>query len=258
MAEKQFNKLRDHYARCRKALQEKNRSGTSTKAIKSASDKMKNLLFMAWINEFIKPRKLKTNIDDASTKHSNEGTQIDNGSDKSEEEEEEMDDRESKLNHDTPDYDEDSLFGDEKQEKKGKEIKVDEAVPTKSNQRAKKRKMKRSEIEKEEIEVLRSIANAAQNQPKPKEQEKEKGKDSFDLFGEYIAQKLRNLSKKLGDDEMELLEHKIRSIFVKRFANAKNPNVTPTQQAWLNYHFSNFNQSVSTSLGQKTNVSPFG
>lgn len=242
-------------------MQEKNRSGTSTKAIKSASDKMKNLQFMAWIDEFIKPRKSKTNIDDASTKHSNEGTQIDDGSDKSEEEEEEMDDSESKLNHDTPDYDEDSLFGDEKQEEKGKEIKVDEAVPTKSNQRAKKRKMKRSEIEKEEIEVLRSIANAAQNQPKPKEKEKEKGKDSFDLFGEYIAQKLRNLSKKLGDDEMELLEHEITSIFVKRFANAKNPNVTPTQQSWPNYHFSNFNQSVSTPYeyaGQKMNVSPFG
>ena len=221
-------------------MQEKNRSGTSTKAIKSASDKMKNLQFMAWIDEFIKPRKSKTNIDDASTKHSNEGSQVDDGSDKiEEEEEEEMDDSESKLNHDTPDYEEDSLFGDEKQEEKGKEIKVDEAVPTKSNRRAKKRKMKRSEIEKEEIEVLRSIANAAQNQPKPKE--KEKGKYSFDLFGEYIAQKLRNLSKKLGDDEMELLEHEITSIFVKRFANAMNPNATPTQQSWPNYHFSNFN-----------------
>ena len=239
-------------------MQEKNRSGTSTKAIKSASDKMKNLQFMAWIDEFIKPRKSKTNIDDASTKHSNEGTQIDDGSDKSEEEEEQMDDSESKLNHDTPDYDEDSLFGDEKQEEKGKEIKADEAVPTKSNQRAKKRKMKRSEIEKEQIEVLRSIANAAQNQPKPKE--KEKG-DSFDLFGEYIAQKLRNLSKKLGDDEMELLEHEITSIFVKRFANAKNLNVTATQQSWPNYHFSNFNQPVSIPYeyaGQKMNVSPFG
>ena len=69
------------------------------------------------------------------------------------------------------------------------------------------------------------------------------------------------LSKKLGDDEMELLEHEITSIFVKRFANAKNPNVTPTQQSWPNYHFSNFNQSVSTPYeyaGQKTNVSPFG
>ena len=120
--------------------------------------------------------------------------------------------------------------------------------------------MKRSEIEKEEIEVLRSIANAAQNQPKPKEKEKEKGKDSFDLFGEYIAQKLRNLSKKLGDDEMELLEHESTSIFVKRFANAKNPNVTPTQQSWPNYHFSNFNQSVSTHYeyaGQKNECFSF-
>ena len=216
---------------------------------------------MTWIDEFIKPRKSKANIDDASTKHLNEITQIDDGSDKSEEEEEEMDDSESKPNHDTPDCDEDSLFGDEKQEEKGKEIKVDEAVPTKSNQRAKKRKMKRSEIEKEEIEVLRRIINAAQNQPKPKEKEKEKGKDSFDLFGEYIAQKLRNLSQKLGDDEMELLEHEITSIFVKRFANAKNPNVPPTQQSWHKYHFSNFNQSASTPceyVGQKTNVSPFG
>ena len=222
---------------------------------------MKNLQFMGWIDKFIKPRKSKTNIDDASTKHSNEGTQIKDGSDKNEEEEEEMDDSESKLNHDMPDYDEDSLFGDEKQEEKDKEIKVDEAVATKSNQRAKKRKMKRSEIEKEEIEVLQSIANAAQNQPKPKEKEKEKGKDSFDLFGEYILQKLRNLSEKLGDDEMELLKHEITSIFVKRLANAKNPNVTSTQQSWPNYHFSNFNQSVSTPYeyaGQKMNVSPFG
>ena len=109
---------------------------------------------MAWVDEFIKPRKSKTNIDDVSTKHSNEGTQIDDGKDKSEEEEEEMEDSESKLNHNTPDYDEDSLFGDEKQEEKGKGIKVDEAVPTKNNQRAQKRKMKRIEIEKEEIEVL--------------------------------------------------------------------------------------------------------
>ena len=94
--------------------------------------------------------------------------------------------------------------------------------------------------------------------PKPKE--REKGKNSFDLFGEYIAQKLGKLSKKLGDDEMELLEHEILSIFVKRFANAKNPNVAPMQQSWPNYHFSNFNQSASTPyefVGQKMNVSPF-
>ena len=40
---------------------------------------MKNLQFMAWIDEFIKHRKSKTDTDDASTKHSNEGTQIDDG-----------------------------------------------------------------------------------------------------------------------------------------------------------------------------------
>ena len=82
-------------------MQEKNRSGTSTKAIKSASDKMKNLQFMVWIDKFIKPRKSKTNIDDASTKHSNEGTQLDDGSDKSEEEEQEMDDSEGVFNNAT-------------------------------------------------------------------------------------------------------------------------------------------------------------
>ena len=60
-------KLRD--SRCKKALVSTNKSGTSSKAVKNARVKLKNL---AWLDDFIKPRKSKNNIDEPKKKKENE------------------------------------------------------------------------------------------------------------------------------------------------------------------------------------------
>ena len=65
-------KLRDRYACCKKALALTNKSGTSSKAVKNARVKLKNFAFLAWLDDFIKPRKSKNNIDEPKKKKETE------------------------------------------------------------------------------------------------------------------------------------------------------------------------------------------
>ena len=67
---------------------------------------------------------------------------------------------------------------------------------------------------KEEMDLLSSVKAAA------KEPQKE---DDFDLFGQYVASKMRKLSKSLTDEAMETVEFNITSLLNK----AKMQNVTP-------------------------------
>ena len=58
----------------------------------------------------------------------------------------------------------------------------------------------------------------------------EKAKDDFDLFGEYVATKMRKLSHKLEEDNMEMIEYKITTTLMKKFkkqSNRNNVNTTP-------------------------------
>lgn len=58
------------------------------------------------------------------------------------------------------------------------------------------------------MDILRSIAAAASNDANQKYQ------DEYDCYGQHIANKMRNLSKILNEDEMELLEFNVNTVFL--------------------------------------------
>ena len=61
-AEKAFNKLRDRYVRARKRVRSVTSSGVKAKTVINAENRLKEMAYFTWIEEFIKPRKGKNNI----------------------------------------------------------------------------------------------------------------------------------------------------------------------------------------------------
>ena len=80
-------------------------------------------------------------------------------------------------------------------------------------------------VETEELNTLKTITEAAKASTKsgPSEHEKkvEEKKDAFDTFGVYVANKLRRLSEKLDEEDIEMLEHEITSSIASRYASIK-------------------------------------
>ena len=58
-------------------------------------------------------------------------------------------------------------------------------------------------IEAEELSILRNINNASQTSAK---------RDSYDIFGDYIANKLRKLSTIVDEDTTENIEYEITHV----------------------------------------------
>ena len=87
-----------------------------------------------------------------------------------------------------------------------------------------KQKKETSDIEKEEMEILRSIAAATSNNANLKDQ------DEYDCYGQYIANKMRKLSKILDEDEMELLEYNVNTVFLNTRKQRQQQPVYQQQQ----------------------------
>ena len=102
-------------------------------------------------------------------------------------------------------------------------------APTNTGKEKKTRKKKnKMTTVQEEMAVLRKISNAIP--PDNKNAQQEKAKDDFDLFGEYVATKMRKLSHKLEEDDMEMIEYEIIKTLMKKFkkqSNRNNVNTTP-------------------------------
>lgn len=78
-----------------------------------------------------------------------------------------------------------------------------------------------TEIEKEELGVLRSVAAATQEQT---------NRDISDLLGKYMATKMRKLSQMLDEDATEAAEYNKATVLMK--ARKKAGPV----QTWSNYY----------------------
>ena len=269
-------KLRDRYARCKKALASTNKSGTSSKAVKNAREKLKNFAFLAWLDDFIKPRRSKSNIDEPNKKKETEKPLPNASVSSSEDEEVDEDDSqlsttmaktagdedlsgddssisdvEGKQDHSTMSQKHDGSDDDDAERGNlmdaGK-IEVTPANKTKkaptnkgNEKKTRKKKNKMTTVEREEMAVLRNISNAIPADNKNAQQEK--AKDDFDLFGEYVATKMRKLSHKLEEDDMEMIEYEITTTLMKKFkkqSNRNNVNTTPQgQMSWPNYNLNN-------------------
>ena len=72
------------------------------------------------------------------------------------------------------------------------------------------RPTKASDIEKEEMAVLRSVVAAAQV---------DDHRDEFEVFGELVARKMRKLSHVIDEDAMELVEHNINTVLMNARGN---------------------------------------
>ena len=239
-AEKEFCKLRDRYARARKNLQEKNKSGTSTKAVQKAREKMRNLQFMAWLDEFIKPRKSKTNIKEAKVKPGRTEDIEDGSSSENEDTDPHVADGD-KSHSEEDNGSSSSDEGGEKIDEGGEKVPIPNDKSSASSNTTgkrirKKRNAKMSEVEKEEMDILKSISQAATSE-NVQELNTKKEKDSHDLFGEYVANKFRKLSEKLDESEMELMEYEIVTIFAKKYAKSSQQN---NHQSWPNYQMGSF------------------
>ena len=54
--------MRDRYARAKRNLRSKDKSGTSAKALRTAKLKVEEFKYLQWLEEFIKPRQSKSNV----------------------------------------------------------------------------------------------------------------------------------------------------------------------------------------------------
>ena len=200
-AEKLFQKLRDRYTRAKKALQEQNKSGTSAKAVKKAREKLNSLHYMQWLDEYAKPRKSKSNL--VSESDCENDNTIENKENNS---------LQLAMSSDENDSDDDPV--QEKEKDKPNPPKQLVKNPKNVKKQDKRKVSEINDTEKEEMDLLRSVVAAAQEPQK---------EDDFDLFGRYVASKMRKLSKSLTDGAMETVEFNITSLLNQ----AKIQNVTP-------------------------------
>ena len=154
------------------------KSGTSSKAVQKAQSKLDGLQFMQWLEEYIRPRKSKSNV-------------------LSQEEDvpEKFGDREDSES----DQDEPLPIIAKSQSKR----KFTPKATRKANRSSSsKRTPKNEDIEDEEINLIRAVADRADE-------------DGFDIFGKYVAEKMRKLSHSLTEDAMENIEFSITSMLMQ-------------------------------------------
>ena len=73
-AEKAFDNLKKKYSRKRLNYQTAMRSGAGTNDVKEAQKELLEYAFLSWLDQYIRPRKSKSNIDQASS-HSSHSSQ---------------------------------------------------------------------------------------------------------------------------------------------------------------------------------------
>ena len=197
-AEKEFFKLRDRYARAKRNLRSKDKSGTSEKALRTAKLKMEEFKYLQWLEEFIKPRQ------------SNGTCSADDVDEGDEDAGESFDPDEEEVRRGILDViGEEEYEAEKDEEMPGQSSLLNGAasqVPNKkkaaietprAGQKSAKNKLKQvsdeDAMEKEELALLRTVANAVQDTEK---------ENHFDLFGQYIAKKMKTLSARLDEDRM--------------------------------------------------------
>ena len=175
---------------------------------------MVELKYFQWIEEFMRPRKSKTNL----VVEENE-----RGKDESSEEEEEEEEvvaKESDIlsevdGEESTSYSPNVTTSSEIEPIKPDRLQTKHNKPQTSNpgnpeihQNNSKRKNRRqmdedaNPIEKEEISLLGTVADAVKSSEES---------DEFEIFGKYVAEKMRKLSQRLDEDAMADVEFEIKN-----------------------------------------------
>ena len=178
--------------------------------MRTAKANMERVKYFQWIEEFMRPRKSKTNLVVEQNEH---------GKDESSEEEEiakesdilsEVDGEEStsySANVTTSSKIE-PIKADKLQTKRKKPQTSNPGNPKirQNNSKGKNRRQMNEDanpIEKEEICLLRTVADVVKSREE---------NDEFEIFGKYVAEKTRKLSQRLDEDAMVDVEFEITNI----------------------------------------------
>ena len=169
----------DRYTRAKKGVQECMKSGTSSKAVQKTQNKLDSLQFMQWLEEYIRPRKLKSNVLS---------------------QEEDVPEKLGDCEDSESDQDEPLPIIAKPQSKR--KLETPKATRKANRSSSSKRTRKNEDIEDEEMNLIRAVAARADE-------------DGFDIFGKYVAEKMRKLSHSLTEDAMENIEFSITSMLMQ-------------------------------------------
>ena len=209
-AEKSIHKTKGSICPCKKVMKGTFKSRTSAKSISKAKEKLTQL---QWVDDYIRPRKSKSNF--SGSNNSDYEEEIKSFSNDSAEEDDVS--KEKREKH--VDIKEQK---DDKCEKKQVKCVKNPKDIARNGKRGKRKATKEvTEIKKEELDVLRSVAaNTIQLT----------NRDNFDLFSKYVATKTGKLSQKLKEEEIEAVGYDITAALVKA------RNKTGPVQTWPNYY----------------------
>ena len=160
---------------------------------------------MQWFDNYIKPRKSKNNDEILSEVLDDEENENEAGMDVS---------VSPPINPGNDDGQEDSDSELKTPTQSKKQVAKKNKMKNQSSKATKRERIERptkaSDIEKEEMAVLRSVVAAAQV---------DDHRDEFEVFGELVARKMRKLSHVIDEDAMELVEHNINMVLMNARGN---------------------------------------
>ena len=200
-AEKKFIKWRKKQSRYKRDVKKKEVSGTSSAAVQKAKMKREGVNYLSWLDIYTQPRKSKKSIEGelavsqiASQVKENGGEFSDEQTDDSYQSTEDI----SQVNAHADGNEFEPSF-------------LTESTPKPNNAKEKEKKnLKLTEkgnhqesTEIEEMNILQSIGNAY----RVAEQ-----KDAYDVFGYYIATKMRRLTSSVDQETIEIMEHEITNV----------------------------------------------
>ena len=197
-AEKEFIKWRKKQSRYKRDLKKKEVSGASSAAVQKTKKKRERLNYLSWLDKYTQPRKSKKNIEGELAVSQIASQVKENGGEFS-------DDQTDDSYQSTEDISQVNAHADRNEFEPSFLI---ESTPKPNNAKEKEKKnLKLTEkgnhqesIETEEMNILQSIGNAY----RVAEQ-----KDAYDVFGNYIATKMRRLTSSVDQETIEIMEHEI-------------------------------------------------
>ena len=200
-AEKKFIKWRKKQSRYKRDVKKKEVSGTSSAAVQKAKKKREGVNYLSWLDIYTQPRKSKKSIEGELAVSQIASQVKENGGEFSDEQTDDS-------YQSTEDISQVNAHAD------GNEFEPSfliESTPKPNNAKEKEKKnLKLTEkgnhqesTETEEMNILQSIGNAY----RVAEQ-----KDAYDVFGYYIATKMRRLTSSVDQETIEIMEHEITNV----------------------------------------------
>ena len=200
-AEKKFIKWRKKQSRYKRDVKKKEVSGTSSAAVQKAKMKREGVNYLSWLDIYTQPRKSKKSIEGELAVSQIASQVKENGGEFSDEQTDDS-------YQSTEDISQVNAHAD------GNEFEPSfliESTPKPNNAKEKEKKnLKLTEkgnhqesTETEEMNILQSIGNAY----RVAEQ-----KDAYDVFGYYIATKMRRLTSSVDQETIEIMEHEITNV----------------------------------------------